>query len=635
MTAKLKGVSPLLLWALLWPALLWAQFDEPDIPEIIVTAEAALEPANPRPGEHARIVVTANIHEGWKIYSVVPSKEEFAPIPSALEWDAGNWEDVGPFYETNPITEMDPVLGMTLSYHKEEARFYRNFVVPENTSPRAGQGSITFQACSDRVCLPPDEATFELPPRVGEGPVRAAFAQHNFSVDPNMGGAPASSEPTDLLSFVGLAILAGLFALLTPCVLPMIPITVSFFTHQAHQSRGATIKLVAMFAVGLVGTYTLLGLGMSALFGATGVVQMASNPWLNLAIGFLFVLFSASLIGFLDFSLPPALVNRIDRLSRNTGGAGGILLIGVAFTFTAFTCTIQFVGTLLLAAAQGEWFLPALGMVVFATVFATPFILLGLFPTLIQKSRGLSGNWMEHLKIVLGILELGVAWKFFSNADLVWQWGVLDREVVLAVWAGLMLLIAAFLLGRLPVKGARVAPLGKGYLLFGTLFVFSGLYFSSGVVGRELTPLVESYLPPRLQGEGDFEKLSAEAGLVWHSNFPAALEAAQAQNKPLFVDFTGYTCVNCRWMEKSVFTNPEVLAAFRDEFVLAQLYTDGGQHQEANQALQMNRFNTLALPFYVVIAPTDQELRRHSGILASSEAFLQFLRGTSTSTASN
>ena len=166
-------------------------------------------------------------------------------------------------------------------------------------------------------------------------------------------------------------------------------------------------------------------MGMSLLFGAAGIVQLASNPWLNLAVGVLFVLFAVSLIGFLDFSLPPALINRLDSFSRKTGGLAGIFLIGVAFTFTAFTCTIQFVGTLLLAAARGEWFLPIIGMLVFSTVFALPFILMGIFPPLIRRTQGLSGNWMEHLKIVLGILELGIAWKFFSNADLVWQWGCL------------------------------------------------------------------------------------------------------------------------------------------------------------------------------------------------------------------
>ncbi|MGA1135301.1 MAG: cytochrome c biogenesis protein CcdA [bacterium] len=616
----------LLLFLLSWPLLASAQFDDPEIPEIIVRVQSALEPSDPRPGEHVRIVVTAQIEKGLKIYSVVPSKEEFAPIASALEWDAGNWESLGPFYETNPISEPDPVLGMILSYHKGESSFYQNFKVPSTDSREsAGEGRITFQACSDRVCLPPDEVQFSLPAAISSGSARSEYSVPNFSVNPDMGGVAKVAEATSLLGFLGLAVLAGFFALLTPCVLPMIPITVSFFTAQAQQSRGASLRLVATFALGLVGTYTILGMGMSLLFGAAGIVQLASNPWLNLAVGVLFVLFAVSLIGFLDFSLPPALINRLDSFSRKTGGLAGIFLIGVAFTFTAFTCTIQFVGTLLLAAARGEWFLPILGMLVFSTVFALPFILMGLFPTLIRRSRGLSGNWMEHLKIVLGILELGIAWKFFSNADLVWQWGVLDREVVLAAWAVLMVAIAAFLLGRFPIKGIRIGHLGPGYLGFGAVFLIFGLYFGSGVVGKELNPLVESYLPPPIQGTGDFEKLSAEAGLVWHDNFPEALAVAQETQKPLFLDFTGYTCVNCRWMEKSVFAKPEVLKVFQEEFVLAQLYTDGGSFQEANRELQMERFNTLALPFYVVLNASDQEIKRHAGIIPDPKDFLTFL----------
>ncbi|MEC8259449.1 MAG: cytochrome c biogenesis protein CcdA, partial [SAR324 cluster bacterium] len=301
----------ILLSLFLWSFSATAQFDDPEIPEIIVRVQSALEPSDPRPGEHVRLVVNAQIEKGWKIYSVVPSKEEFAPIASTLEWDAGNWEALGPFYETNPISEPDPVLGMVLSYHKGESSFYQNFKVPSTQSGNSpGDGRITFQACSDRVCLPPDEVKFSLSASVTSGSIRLEYSVPNFSVNPDMGEVTKAEEATSLLGFLGLAVLAGFFALLTPCVLPMIPVTVSFFTAQVQQSRGASLRLVATFALGLVGTYTILGMGMSLLFGAAGIVQLASNPWLNLAVGVLFVLFAVSLIGFLDFSLPPALINR-------------------------------------------------------------------------------------------------------------------------------------------------------------------------------------------------------------------------------------------------------------------------------------------------------------------------------------
>ena len=615
----------------------FAQFEkEPDIPEVLVTVDSYSEPADPRPGEHVRIVVETKIHPDWKIYSIVPSKEEFAPIPTQIAVDSGNWKILGPFYETNPRKEPDPVLQLRLSYHKERVRFFQNLQISADATVQEYRqtGFILYQACSDRICLPPKRTEFTMALQLAEGEPRLPYLQANYAVNGKVAFIPANaignSEEMSLFAFLGLAVAAGLFALLTPCVLPMIPITVSFFTQQVVQSKAETLRLVGTFALGLIGTYTLLGMSVSVLLGATGVVQMASNPWLNLLIGVVFIVFALSLMGFFQLNLPSRFVTHLDHLSRNTKGIGGILLIGVAFTFTAFTCTIQFIGTLLLAASQGEWFLPILGMSVFASVFSAPFVLLGLFPAWIQKTKGLSGSWMEHLKILLGIVELGIAWKFLSNADLVWQWGIIDREVVLVIWAFLLLLSVFFLLGKLSIKGIRVQKIGRMPRVIAAAFLICAIYFGTGVIGGELAPLIESYLPPRIAStEADFEKVSDEAGLIWHDNLADALQIAQQQQKRVFIDFTGYTCINCRWMEKSIFAKTPILTEFRDQFILVQLYTDGGPQGEINQQLQIERFRTLALPFYVILNPQNQEIARHTGIMYSMDDFLRFLRRSS------
>ncbi len=638
------------VFLLLYPLGVQAQFasQDPQIPETTITLNAYVEPSDARPGEHARVIVQGELHPGWHVYSVVPAEDELAPPPTKLTLETAEIVEVaGNFYESNPITAPDPVLGTVLSYHKKNVRFFQNIKIPPDASPNLAfsqQVKIRYQTCSDKICLPPKTETLAAGFTTGSGSIRQDFSFPRYDIDPLPAASTGSSEAlNDALKdgfwgFIGLAILSGFLALLTPCVFPMIPVTVAFFTKQNHATYGQVFRLTSLFGLGIIGTYTATGMGLSVVLGATGAVQLATNGWVNLLIGVMFTVFAFSLMGFFNLALPTSFGNTMDRYSRKLGGPVGVMLMGLVFTLTSFTCTVQFVGTMLIAASQGHWAWPILGMLVFSTVFAFPFFLLGLVPRLVQSMRSQAGAWLSHTKIILGLLELAAAFKFFSNADLVWQWGVIDRDFVLYSWIILGFLIAAFLLGMITIHNVRVQHSGAAGFTVAFSFLFLSLYLFQGLNGKPVHGLIDSYLPPELptqiiqqniepSSSGDNHDVSRVHELPWQTDLGAAMQMAQQQNKKVFVDFTGYTCVNCRWMEKNVFADSRVLETFEREFILVQLYTDGGENYEANQALQVNRFHTLALPFYVVLDAQDRVLGRHSGIMSSTEAFLGFLQG--------
>ncbi|NQU65033.1 MAG: thioredoxin family protein, partial [SAR324 cluster bacterium] len=391
------------------------------------------------------------------------------------------------------------------------------------------------------------------------------------------------------------------------------------------------VTLAVVFCLGIIVTYTGIGLIMTALIGVTAAIQLATSPWVNIGIALLFTVFAFSLMGLFELSPPAGLVQKVDKISRYDNGYLSVILMGTAFTLTAFTCTVQFVGTLLIAAAQGEWLWPIVGMLVFSTVFALPFLFLALFPSWITSVQSKSGTWMMKLKFILGLLELVAVTKFLSNADLVWGWGVLNRTVVLSIWAILILCIALIIPGILPVPGASSGRRRLFHWIPAAAVLLIAIYFGYGSFGQTLDGWTESYLPPDISASSrvsssNANRVSAEKAneLKWHSTLESALAQSRQENKPVFVDFTGYTCINCRWMEKNSFVDPEVHERFKSRFILARLYTDGGEGHLENQELQVDRFKTIALPFYVILSPDDKVLAKTSGI-SSPQEFMRFL----------
>jgi len=408
--------------------------------------------------------------------------------------------------------------------------------------------------------------------------------------------------------YLWLAASAGAVSLLTPCVFPMIPITVSYFTNQAANG----IRSAFVFAVAIIGSFTGLGVLAALVFGAAGLLRFAANPFLNLTLAALFIFFALNLFGLYQITLPSSTLTRLDQETRRREAhLTGAILMGLTFALTSFTCTAPFVGTVLVTAATGAWREPALGMLVYSTVFALPFFVLALIPQWAARLPK-AGRWLVTLKVVMGFLELAAAIKFLSNADLVWHWGIFTRDVVLALWIALSGLTAAYLVASGPGTVGRLAGAAAALGV--------GIWLATGLVGRSLGEL-ESFLPPK-PGQRDSYVLN----LNWHLNdLPSAMTIAKAESKPVFIDFTGYTCTNCRWMEANVFARADVKAEL-NHFALARLFTDGdGPVYENQQAYQEKTFNTVALPLYAILAPDGHTIATLPGLTRDPAVFVAFL----------
>lgn len=423
--------------------------------------------------------------------------------------------------------------------------------------------------------------------------------------------------------FLWLAVSTGLLSLLTPCVFPMVPVTIAYFsTPQDRERAGARRAL--LFGLGIVGTFTVLGLALAAVFGAAGLNRFAANPWVNMTLAALFLLFAANLFGWLELRLPWRVVNAVDRSAREAsqGSSLGALLMGATFTLTSVTCTAPFVGTLLVLASQGSWAMPVVGMIVYSTAFALPFVVLALAPRLVSRlPRG--GQWIRTLRVLIGILEVGAAIKFVSNADMVLGWGVFTRQLVLFFWMALAIVAAAYLGRDLRAKVER-RELGLTGIIPVMIALLLAAWLGSGLSGRPLRQ-IEAFLPPSTP----VAALASGGGTVptWLLNdYDGALKAARTSGKLVFVDFTGYTCTNCRWMEANIFSRPDVGAEL-GQFVLARLYTDGeGEIYERQQAFQEQTFGTVALPLYAVVDADGKVRSTFTGLTRNPAEFIAFLR---------
>ena len=391
----------------------------------------------------------------------------------------------------------------------------------------------------------------------------------------------------------------------------MIPITVSFFTKQGEKENNNPLKSAIIYALGIIFIFTSLGLMLAVTLGASGANQVASNPYINLFIALLFVFFAFSLFGMYEIQAPSSL-RQFSLQNEDKAGVAGILFMALTFTLTSFTCTVQFVGLLLVAASQGSYLWPIIGMSIFSFAFSLPFFFLALFPQYLSRLPK-SGQWMNSIKVTMGFLELGAAMKFFSNVDLVWEIGFFTYNVVLVTWIILSILTGIYLLGliRFP-HDMKINKIGMSRVSLSIIFISFGLYLSNGLYAGKTHGLIESYLPPK-----------EEKG--WIEDYKEALLVAAEHPKPIFLDFTGYTCTNCRWMEKNIFTEDKIKELF-EEFILVRLYTDGGENAKEYQQMEIDRYKTAALPFYVVIDKNENKINTFHGMDPDVNKFIDFLK---------
>ncbi len=594
-------------------------------------------------GDLFDIVVRAEIEPGWHLYSMtVPDGGPVATTITVEETDA--FKTGGPPVEPPPIPWFDQNFGMETNYFES----FAEFSVPISVKATAPAGSQTlaikvrFMVCNDTSCLPPQTKTLSTEMEV-QGGAPASAGAGSAVVAPGTAkpaevksaGTGATQEanglPAGTLAYIWFAMSMGALALLTPCVFPMIPITVSYFTKRDAKSRGRAVFEAGLYSLGIIATFTFLGFLLTFLFGAGGINRLAANPAVNFLIAAVFIVFALSLFGVLEIGLPSSWLSAISKKSTQSTGLLGILLMALTFSLTSFTCTVPFVGTVMVAALQGDFLWSLLGVTAFAAVFSLPFFLLALFPSWLQ-SLPKSGNWMNSVKITMGFLELAAAMKFLSNVDLVFQWQILTRPVFITIWLAIGLVTTVYLLGwfRFAHEGPSDS-LGALRVLFAIFFLAVSLFLFRGLFGFNLGEL-DAFLPPRDYGVSepvDFTSRwggrEAGRGEQWLSDYDEALRKAAAEGKPVFVDFTGYTCTNCRWMEANIFTLPEVQKLF-DRYVLVRLYTDGTKPEhDRNRRMEEERFSTIALPFYALISPDDKTIASFPGLTRDKAEFVRFL----------
>jgi thiol:disulfide interchange protein len=647
-------------------------------------------------GEEVDLVIKANIKPGWHLYSMGFTLDP-GPKPSEIKFNKSpDYELVGSIRPFGDVKHYDETFEGDVKYFNGKGEFRQTIkVLKEN--PKI-TGDYDGQACTDKdgTCVPYEfpftinvktgleaktldlktPATEILPEIKKKENQVDSIAETNANVElpatdtaskisvlvDNTVSKPIEKEADlSLWSFFIQAFLGGLIALLTPCVYPIIPMTVSFFTKQ---KRGITLAL--LYGLFIVLIYVIFGTLIAFLFGQTAP-NFISTHWLpNLLFFIAFVVFGLSFLGLFEIVLPSGLVNKMDA-QADRGGLIGVFFMAFTLVLVSFSCTGPIVGTILGLGAQGEIIKPVVGMLGFSLAFAIPFTLFAIFPSWLQ-SLPKSGGWLNSVKVVLGFLELALALKFLSTVDQVYHWRILDREVFIALWIGIFGMIALYLIGKITMphdsKSEKISVWRSIFAIFSIAFV---VYLLPGMWGAPLKGL-SGWLPPlttfdnfggnnTVAGENKLtvspdgkavkysDKFKLPHGLKGFFDYKEALAYAKKVNKPLFLDFTGHGCVNCRKMEENVWIAPSIINKLKNDFVVVALYVDdkselpesewftskddGGVKKTIgaqNLDFEITKFNGNAQPFYCLVDPvTEQLLKTPKSYDTSINKFAEFL----------
>jgi thiol:disulfide interchange protein DsbD len=627
----------------------------------------------------------------------IPTKPDIRDIDSTpFEYIEGEeWT------EPRPIRKFDRAFNMEIGTHVDTILIKRRVRVRADTQPAQFQisGGLTVQLCDAVSCLPPRRLPFTLdllvrerapedaprvpyrvvdmppadptpaPPVAAVEPIPTATPTPAPPVEPestptpeqaatvadttpiDQAAAQLSATPTagvfggdrliagggSIWAVIVASFFAGIFAIFMPCVFPMIPITIAYFTKNAQDSTFKRVKLCSIFSLAIVAGFALFGFGLAMVLYAAGrgaesagfITQIAANPWLNTILALLFVAFALSLFGLFEIALPSSIANKLQSAKGGRGDWLGAILMAAIFVVVSFTCTVPIIGLLLPTIFTGSWYTPLVGMTVFAAAFALPFFFLGLVPQALT-SLPRSGDWLNATKITMGLIEVAAALYYISKADMIWGWGFFTRELVFAGWAAIAIITALYLLKVITLAHDTAAPVGPMRLVTAITFATLGVYFASGAFGKPLFADLESLMPQQRLAAFTSVASSGEksGGSIKEQFIVNDLERAQALSretgKPLFIDFTGWTCTNCRLMELDMFPRPAVRERL-EQFVLVALYTDDPIHGERFQKYQIEEFGTLSLPYYVAVTPEGEKIATFGGLTRNESDFVEFL----------
>ncbi|MBS1856434.1 MAG: redoxin family protein [Acidobacteria bacterium] len=585
------------------------------------------EPAAAAPRGKILVRMAGKIQPGWHLYSM--STPGAMPTKITVTGPVDKTRALQPA----PRKSFDPNFNAETEYFEDEVAFLVEAELKPDLKPGPVELAVAarYQTCDAKSCVPSKwsgTATVRIDPASAAAAPAIPAGYTEPAAPPPPGAAPSPSpapQQDSLAGFLAVAFGFGLASIFTPCVFPMIPITMSYFLNRQSGSRRESIMQALVFCVGIVVLFSGMGLAITAALGPFGIVQLGSNPWVNGFITALFIAFGLSLLGAFEITIPSSILTRLNQ-SADRGGYAGSLLMGLTFSLASFACVGPFVGTLLAASVSGGGSRPLIGMVTFATGLALPFFLLALFPSYLKRMPR-AGGWMSRIKVVMGFVILAASLKYFSSLDQVMQWGFLTRERFLAAWVVLFALAGLYLLGMLRMEGIKPEePVGIGRLLSGAALLIFAIHLIPGMSGARLGDL-DAFVPAAAEeAAGGGGAAAASGSLVWMKNqYREALDRARREGKLVFVNFTGYACTNCHWMRANMFTKPEIASALQG-FVLVELYTDGTDAaSELNQKVELDKFKTVAIPFYAILDPDEKVIATFPGKTSDAKEFLAFL----------
>lgn len=604
----------------------------------------------------------AILEEGWHIPSIeVLPEDVIGPIPTEFTFlNPEHYELIGEIYEPEGIVAYEEAFGAEIKYFEEKVAFKQNLKINSFEDPVSVE--IYFSVCDDSKCLPPEIKTFNFKIE-DDGSFKLLGV--DLSVDEedqnltnslklNIKNPELISDDNAKKSFITLFLLGfvgGLLALLTPCVFPMIPLTVSFFTKGARTSRLGKINAI-MYGLFIFGIYILLSLPFHLLDSVDPEIlnNISTNTYLNIFFFAVFIVFAISFFGYFEITLPQSWSNRMDQKATSIGGVVGIFFMALTLAIVSFSCTGPILGSLLGGSltADGGAIQLSFGMGGFGLALALPFALFALFPNWL-KAMPQSGGWLNTVKVVLGFLEVGLAFKFLSNADLVENWGLLKREIFIGIWILIGVGLVLYLLGKIKFPhDAQKIKLSRGRIISSLVILAFVVYLIPGLTPSSSANLkLLSGFPPPLNYSVYDKDSSGPLGLRAYKDFDEGLKIARATGKPILIDFTGMACVNCRKMEEQVWSEPQILQILKDEVVLISLYVDKRVNlpedkqfnfEKANGEIKQIRtigdkwatfqtvnFQNNSQPYYVMMNSNLKLLNRPIGYEPDADLFLEWL----------